>query len=1056
MAQYEVTLRDYWRIMRRRKGIVIFTVVLLGFFSFLIAHLWKPEPIYKAVSKVQINSPESLASINAQYMGFGGGGTDQLETQRSIITSFPVIRRTAQHLGLFDDCHTEEDSTEMVLGLQAHITTSQEGYTNIIGIEATGSRPESARELADAVAVMFADYNNAQKNEKAKQHRIFVEEQREQARRTLALAEDSVQAYREEQQLVSIDAQASVILNQINTAKQELQRLEQDVRGIDAMLAEISEKKGLSERTMQGASRTRVGDAFLNLSQQLNNLLLERNAMLVQYTEDHPKVQQIQVKVDELNKSLKDELRARRQVLARDLEAARDLLGNSQAEYDLLPSKGLELGRLQREVSLRQQVVGVLEEEYQNARIREADRIEEVTVLQRAVTPSTPTNPQNPIQRGMMGVILGLVLGIVFAVVAESLDTSIGTVEDVQEYTGTQVVGIIPYIDIDDVRASLRRRGLDVSDEKTVQRKAQLVAFFDPQSTMAESYRTLRTNIEFVTVEKGVKCLMVTSSMLREGKSTTIANLAMTMAQLGKRTLLVDCDLRKPTMAKLFGLDKEPGMTEVIVGNYDWHQVIRTVTDIVTGGMGMEDILQTQGISNLHIIPSGSIPPNPAELLNSRRMTDFIAEVREAYDVVLFDSPPSLQVTDAAILGKKVDGALVVYKVGEISRTSLKRSTSLLKSVQIELLGIVLNGLHADVSVEYQDLGYYSYYGYGAESRSQPRTLREKFEDKYRKFKNRFTNAEEPPVSSAAATDAEDADLDADIDAEEEEEAEGDGERRSASRAVGALVSALSLLAVGLGLVWQSGYLAKPLGMVPLLAEYPPREALVLPPPAAVGEQAAPPGEDTIAAMESTPEDRALAAAEEEMVVEGEPVAAEVPAEVLPEPEPEPAPVEPPPSAALRNTASPRSGPQPYVIHVASYPPDSKWEQRTLEQLRAKNLEAFLSPVVVKNQPYRRLLVGSFSSANEARRRAAQLQQQGLLEKYKILRLPYAVELAGSSPPGQARGALAQLGKKAEIAYVQPLSESTARVLAGAFEDAAAAQRFIENETGGSGRVVPR
>lgn len=377
--------------------------------------------------------------------------------------------------------------------------------------------------------------------------------------------------------------------------------MDQDLKGIDVMLAEISENKGLSERTIQGANRTRVGDAFITLSQQLNNLLLERKAMLVQYTEDHPKVQQVQVKVDELNKSLKDELKARRQALARDLQAARDLLDKSQTEYDQLPGKGLELGRLTREVNLRQQVVGVLEEEYQNARIREADEVEEVTVLQRAVTPSQPTNPHNPVQRAAMGVILGLVLGIVFAVVFESLDTSIGTVEDVQEYTGTQVVGIIPFIDIDDVRASLRRRGADVSDEKTVQRKAQLVVFFDHQSTMAESYRTLRTNIEFVTVEKGVRCLMVTSSMMREGKSTTIANLAMTMAQLGKRTLLVDCDLRKPTMAKLFGLDKEPGMTEVIVGNYDWHQVILTVTDIVTGGMGMEDILHTQGISNLHI-----------------------------------------------------------------------------------------------------------------------------------------------------------------------------------------------------------------------------------------------------------------------------------------------------------------------------------------------------------------------------------------------------------------------------------------------------------------------
>ncbi|MBI2504958.1 MAG: polysaccharide biosynthesis tyrosine autokinase [Candidatus Latescibacteria bacterium] len=1053
MAQYEVTLRDYWRIMRRRKGIVIFTVLLLGGFSFLIAHIYKPIPIYKATAKVQINTSESINALNAQYLGYaGGGGTDQLETQRSIITSFPVIRIAAERLGLFARSTTKEDSTREVLLLESLIQTSQEGYTNIIGIEATGLTPDEARERADVMAEAYTAYSNDQKNEKAKRHLAFVEGQRANERLALASAEDSLKAYRQESQLVSLDAQASVMLTQITTLKSTVNQLTQDVQGIAVMEREMGERKGLSERAMQGVSRTRVGDAFMGLAQQANALLLERNTLLVQYTEKHPKIEQLQVKIDELNRSMKEELQSRHQVLVRELAATKDLLVKAQQEYDQLPAKGLELARLQRVVTLRQQIVGVLEEEYQNAKIREADKAEDVIVLQRAVTPRDQTNAQDPTQRALMGLILGLVLGIVFAVVAESLDTSIGTVEDVQEYTGSQVVGIIPYIDIDDVRASLRRRGLDVSDEKTVQRKAQLVVFFDHQSTMAESYRTLRTNIEFVTVEKGVKCLMVTSSMMREGKSTTIANLAMTMAQLGKRTLLVDCDLRKPTLARLFGLDKEPGMTEVIVGNYDWHQVIRTVTDIVTGGMGMEDILQTQGISNLHIIPSGSIPPNPAELLNSRRMSEFIAEVREAYDVVLLDSPPALQVTDAAILGKKVDGALMVYKVGEVPRTSLKRSTALLKSVQIELLGIVLNGLHADVSAEYQDLGYYSYYGYGSETKSRPRTVREKVEDRFRKLKNRLTNQEEG--QAVAAPEAEDL-------GDEDEDEDQD---QPHSRAGSAVVAALSLFLVGLGLVWQSGYLAKPLGMIPLLADYPLREDQALPPaqPPAVQEPVGSP-EVSNARQGAIPEENTTLVPEEGLAQEGEAgLQAEAPPESLPEEEPPAtvAPVPAPPAKTARS-ATPSSAqagakPQPYVIHVASYPPDSQWAPRTLQRLRAKNLEAFLSPVVVKGQPYRRLLVGSFSSSAAARRRAGQLQQQGLLEKYKVLRLPYTVELASISTPAQAREALKDLGKKGESAYVQPLADAGARLLAGAFENAEAAQRFLETEAGGAGRVVPR
>ncbi len=327
-----------------------------------------------------------------------------------------------------------------------------------------------------------------------------------------------------------------------------------------------------------------------------------------------------------------------------------------------------------------------------------------------------------------MGIVLGVVLGVVFAVIAETLDTSIGTIEDVQEYTGAKVVGAIPFIQAESVAASMERRGIDIEDERMLQRMAQMVTYFDPQSTLAETYRTLRTNIEFVTVEKGDKTMIVTSSTSGEGKSTVTANLAMTMTQLGKRTLLVDCDLRKPTVARMFGLDKDPGIAEVIVGNYEWREVIRTVTDIVTGGMGMEDLMQTQGIINLHIITSGAIPPNPAELLNSGNMDQFIKEVSEVYDIVLFDAPPVLHVTDAVILGKKVDGALVIYKAGDIPRTSLKRTVNLLNSVEVDMLGIVLNGIRAEISADYYDFGYSSYYGDGFE-REEDKTWIEKAQD---------------------------------------------------------------------------------------------------------------------------------------------------------------------------------------------------------------------------------------------------------------------------------------------------------------------------------------
>ena len=810
MAQYEVTLRDYWRILRRHKGIVFFTGFLLCFFSFLMASVWRPDPLYNAVAKVQLNLHQNLTGLYLQTIAYNSG--DEIETQRTIITSHPVLKRTGSVLRLFDWATTADDSAQVLLNLYTRINTSQEGFTNIISIETTDPSPAHARDLANTLAQVYRDYDHDLKNHQAVTHREFVESQRGAARETLVEAEDAVRAYRERTDLISLESQASINLQQITGAERDSQRLQQSLSIVSDMVTEMEGRSALSEETLQGVSRATVGDAFISMSRQLNSLKLQRDGMLVRYTQDHPKILQLQVQIDQIGESLLGELRQQKQALQRDLAAERKLLASLRGSYSQLPSMGLELSRLEREVAMRQQVVTALEEGYQEALIREADKVEEVTVLQWASTPTRAINPHHPLKRAIMGLLLGLILGVVFAVVAETLDTSIGTIEDVQEYTGMQVVGIVPFINVDDVRASLMRRDVDVSDDRLMQRKAQLVTYFDPQSTLAETYRTLRTNIEFVTVEKGAKCLMVTSSMHFEGKSTTISNLSMTMAQLGKRTLLVDCDLRKPSIARVFGLNKEPGVTEVIVGNHAWRDVIRTVTDIVTGGMGMEDILQTQGIGNLHIITSGSIPPNPTELLNSRAMGEFIDEIKDEYDVVLIDSPPVLHVTDAAILGKKVDGTLVVYKAGEVARTSLKRSTSLLRSVGIELLGVVLNGIRAEMSSDFNDMGYNAYYAYGSEVSAPERPFAQRVQDTTRRWRKKFG-------------------FDADRDGESRRDMTGETEKtptapvrlsdmpQSSFRGRALKILAYLVLALtALGLLWQSGYLKKPLGLIPVLS----------------------------------------------------------------------------------------------------------------------------------------------------------------------------------------------------------------------------------------------
>ena len=1087
MAQYDVNLRDYWRILRRRKGIVLFTGALIGFFNFVLANIWAEEPEYKARAKVQLNADQSPESLYAQAMNAYNGGTDPLETQEAIITSFPVLKRVGEKMGKFvknppSSAFTSEDSIQVILGLQKLVKTEQSGYANIISIEVIHKDKIYARNLANAVAEIYKDYDYKQKNHQKRKKYEFIKKMLDEKRAILHAKEESVKTYRENQDLVSLQAQTSVILGQLTGAERDVQVLNKTLNDILALQNAMLSEEDFSTDIIQGAARAQVGDTFMDLSEQLNNLNLQQDALLVKYTDYHPQVKELQAQIEQLEGNLVNDLQQRIQGVERELASETVRRDQLRQELNELPAKGLELERRMREADIATEVVVNVEDEYQKALVGVEGTPYNVAILERAITPGSAENPNQPINRAILGIVLGVILGIIIAVVLETMDTSIGTIEDVQEYTGAQVLGIVPLLDVDDVRASLLRRGIAELDERTLERKSQLVAFFDPQSSLAENYRTLRTNIEFVTVEKGAKTLMVTSSMHQEGKSTTISNLAMTMAQLGKQTLLVDCDLRRPSLPRLFGLDKEPGLTEVIVGNYRWRDVIRTVTDIVTGGMGMEDILQTQGISNLHILTSGAVPPNPAELLNSKKMEEFVDEVSESYDIVLFDSPPLLHVTDAAILGKKVDGAVMVYKAGDIPRTSLKRSVGLLTSVQIEELGIVLNGIRSDISSDFQELSSYGYYTYGSELEKVSRTIPERIQDYVRNLKKKM-GLDSPDVTREISIPEDDVDderddydedevveedeIDADEDEFDEEELDEDeddvgedDENATRDSAVGrgrlawngppGGVILLALIAVML--VWQSGYLGKPLGLVPILEGYEPVlnvEELEKADPEDVGEIL--PDVEKISADVENQDEIPMPGAEaleEEVLAEapgksGEDVQV-VKTSALSA------------NQAIFQQADTRAG--VYAIRVASYPAGSKRAIQQLKSLRENDQAAFLIPVTVQSQQWKRLLVGSFATLDETYKRGQQLRNQGLIKEFVIVRLPYAIELEIHRNFAQARKAVETQQGKGYSTYWQLLPDGSGRVLAGAFETDAEARAFLRNIPAASGpaQVVMR
>ncbi|MBU5485773.1 CpsD/CapB family tyrosine-protein kinase [Clostridium sp. MSJ-11] len=214
-----------------------------------------------------------------------------------------------------------------------------------------------------------------------------------------------------------------------------------------------------------------------------------------------------------------------------------------------------------------------------------------------------------------------------------------------------------------------------------------LITIEDPRSPIAEAYRTLRTNIQFSSFDKKIQSIVVTSSGPGEGKSTTSANLAIVMAQSGSKTILIDCDQRKSTVHKTFGLSNEIGISDLLVGKVDF-----------------KDAVQDSKVENLDILTAGTRPPNPSELLSSKKMKEFIDELREEYEYIIIDSPPIIAVTDAQLIASFTDGALLVISSGEVERAAAIKAKELLDKVNAKIIGIVLNKL------EVSEKGYYGYY----------------------------------------------------------------------------------------------------------------------------------------------------------------------------------------------------------------------------------------------------------------------------------------------------------------------------------------------------------
>lgn len=731
MTKYDLSLRDYWRIIKKRKLIIIFTFLAMTIFSFIAATLTKPTPIYKTSATLKFEKAQQAAGVYNPGYGYGTS-TGSIETQAAMIKSYFTMELVAKKLGLIPADMTPEgvrnnpQYINVILDLKGKVETEQDGTSNMINVVTTSNDPKFAQKLANTIAQAYKEQHSLDINRKAIEAKKFIENQRAISLEKLVKAEEAVKNFKEKNQNFTADTTGGNLTGQVDRLVQlydQQKSIYQRANSIRRLLNNAENRTMTSDKIYYYEG---MSSGYRGLTEYLVQLLLQRDMLLLSYTNKFPKVIELKNQIRETVKSMRSQLLAHERALTEDMKDLKRQIGEKQEILRQVPEMGLELVRLERDRGVALEVYSLLEKRYQEALIAESEKVEEVQIVKPALEPRVPINPSQVSTNVMLGMIIGLVLGIIFAFLIETFDTSIGAIEEIEALLRTRVIGMIPFLKMEDVRDSIIA-GLpaDVSEDM-VKRHFQLISHFLPTSTLAENYRALRTNFSFLSIEKEAKSVVVTSTYEGEGKTSVAANLAITLAQSGHKVLLIDGDFRRPVISRTFGIDQIPGLTDVILGNYEWQQVIRSVSDLMMGKMNVDEVTQTAGLDNLYLMTSGTKPPNPAELISSKTVAELIRQMRAAYDIVLIDAPPVLAATDATIWSSKVDGVVMVYQVGRVARGALMRAKSQLDNVKAQMLGIVLNGLKIDISPDFTYQDKYNYYYGDSAKKNKPKTIMEK------------------------------------------------------------------------------------------------------------------------------------------------------------------------------------------------------------------------------------------------------------------------------------------------------------------------------------------
>jgi len=570
--------------------------------------------------------------------------------------------------------------------LRAGIEASEtKRMTNVIRLTYHDTDPKKARDVVNTLVQVYLNRNVASKSQEASKTQEFIEDQLKGVRTDLDESEKSLQSFKSASTTVQLDAEAKSLI--LKMSEVETARAEATLRKKQVEFALASLKEDLAKGNTYSPSVMRDDPLIAGMATKLAELEVQKKALLTEFTEEHPSVRTIRPQIDEMHRKVQATYETSFNNLAKQEASLFQESGKQEERIRNLPEKERNLAGLMRHSKVNADIYSFLLQKHEESKIAKASTISNIDIIDPAIFPDKPVKPKKAMNLAL-GVIIGLVLGIGLAFFQDYLDDTIKDPDSAKRELGWPLLAAIPFIP----RKDKGKGGIQET----------LVSHHDPKSPVAEAFRSLRTGIHFSAITRNRQVLLVTSTFPGEGKTTIVSNLATMLSQTGARVLLLDCDLRKPSLHDIFGHDKAPGLTELLAGDTDIDAAIRKT-----------------GIPGFDMISAGTVPPNPAELLGSDNMRSLLKSLRAMYEHILIDAPPTLAVTDAPFLTSMSDIVVVVVEAGRVPVKAAQRMRETLETVGAPVAGIVMNDKdeasyrrYGSYGYSYYRSGYYQY-GYG-------------------------------------------------------------------------------------------------------------------------------------------------------------------------------------------------------------------------------------------------------------------------------------------------------------------------------------------------------